>query len=398
MEGSLMKKLFVLTIFAFLMCVILILPVFATEDISVYFDGAKIEFDVKPQIIEGRTMVPIRAIFEKMGASVVWDNKTSTAICTKGSTTVMMTVGSREIYINNVSTTMDTSPVVIDGRTLAPARYVAEAFGANVQWSPKKKKVVICSANIYAYADYPDIPDIGKCYETPIYLEEVQDGFQTYSYVYTNLENWEYHSTLFDASCIMLGNYQQKQMSEENNTKMFSFTKAGLYNSPPSFFATMTPFDDGTTKAMILCVLIPDDSLQKTITLYSLDGRTIDVKESDVEAYLNVGWYRALPETQTLYAADGRTITVLKSEVESYKTVGWYETKREAEVSNRPSNTVVSNSSSNNSSNKYNPSPDGNYYRTPTGKKYHKDPNCGGKNSYRTTNISGLSPCAKCCG
>lgn len=38
----------------------------------------------------------------------------------------------------------------------------------------------------------------------------------------------------------------------------------------------------------------------------------------------------------------------------------------------------------------------GNYYRTPTGKKYHLDPDCGGKNSYGTTDISGLSPCSKC--
>ena len=129
-------------------------------------------------------------------------------------------------------------------------------------------------------------------------------------------------------------------------------------------------------------VLIP------TTILYALDGRTIKVYDTEVPAYLNVGWYETIEETQqTMYAADGRTITVYKAEVPAYKNVGWYETQYEASAANRV--TI-------NSSNSYNPSADGNYYRTPTGKRYHLDPNCGGKNSYKTTNISGLTPCAKC--
>lgn len=88
-----------------------------------------------------------------------------------------------------------------------------------------------------------------------------------------------------------------------------------------------------------------------------------------------------------MYASDGRTITVYKSEVAAYKNVGWYETQAEA---------LAANKTTNNSSTSNNPSADGNYYRTPKGKRYHLDPNCGGKNSYKTTDISGLSPCAKC--
>ena len=62
--------------------------IFASDPISVTLDGNYIEFDVHPQIINGRTMVPIRAIFEKMGAVVEWDGNTSSAICTKGDTVV----------------------------------------------------------------------------------------------------------------------------------------------------------------------------------------------------------------------------------------------------------------------------------------------------------------------
>lgn len=78
-------------------------------------------------------MVPIRAIFEAMGATVDWDDATQTAICTKDSTVVKMTLNSTTEYINDVPVTMDVTPVIIFGRTLAPARYVAEAFGYNVK-------------------------------------------------------------------------------------------------------------------------------------------------------------------------------------------------------------------------------------------------------------------------
>lgn len=119
------------------------LVTFASDAIYVTLDGIYVDFDVKPQIISGRTMVPIRAIFEKMGAMVEWDANTSSAICTKGETVVKMTVNSMDMYVNDQLTKMDISPVVIDGRTLAPARYVAEAFGATVQWNQESKTVVI---------------------------------------------------------------------------------------------------------------------------------------------------------------------------------------------------------------------------------------------------------------
>ena len=65
---------------------------FANEnEISVYVEGQKVSFDVPPQTINDRTMVPIRAIFEVMGATVNWDNVTQTAICTKDNTVVKMT-------------------------------------------------------------------------------------------------------------------------------------------------------------------------------------------------------------------------------------------------------------------------------------------------------------------
>lgn len=66
-------------------------------------------------------MVPIRVIFETMGATVEWDNITKSATCKKKSTIVKMTLNDTTEVINDAPYTMDVAPVIIDGRTLAPA-------------------------------------------------------------------------------------------------------------------------------------------------------------------------------------------------------------------------------------------------------------------------------------
>lgn len=137
-----------------IICLILIVVlsiqfvVFADKPISVTLNGEKLSFDVEPALIGGRTMVPIRAIFEAMGAIVQWDNDTQSAICTKGDIEVKMTIASPTIYINNQASKMDTSPVVINGRTLAPARFVAESFGYKVDWDNENYIVKITSTDV----------------------------------------------------------------------------------------------------------------------------------------------------------------------------------------------------------------------------------------------------------
>lgn len=144
-----MKKIFSAIIALFLIVSSVSFVSAANDEISVYLDGysgangQKITFDVPPQTVNNRTMVPIRAIFEAMGATVEWDEATRTAISTKGDTTVKMTLNSTTEYINDTAYEMDVTPVIIGGRTLAPARYVAEAFGYTVNWDAMTKTVLI---------------------------------------------------------------------------------------------------------------------------------------------------------------------------------------------------------------------------------------------------------------
>lgn len=157
-----MKKFITLIIAVFLISSVAISVSAAAENINVYLegfsgsDGEKINFDVPPQTVNNRTMVPIRAIFEAMGATVDWDDSTQTATCVKENTTVKMTLNSTTEYINGVPHSMDVSPVIINGRTLAPARYVAEAFGYNVSWDEMTQSVLISKNQKYNISNVVD--------------------------------------------------------------------------------------------------------------------------------------------------------------------------------------------------------------------------------------------------
>ena len=128
--------------------------------ISVTLNGVQIPFDVEPQIIDSRTMVPLRAIFEALGATVEWDSDTQTVSAFRDNTTVAATIGSKIIYINDEEIMMDTTPVVINDRTLVPARFVAEAFECDVDWDADTQTVIITQEDDEEF--YEDLGEQGE--------------------------------------------------------------------------------------------------------------------------------------------------------------------------------------------------------------------------------------------
>lgn len=113
------------------------------DEIKVLLDGAQLEFEVPPQIIDGRTLVPMRAIFEALGSQITWDGDTQTVTAAKDSTVVEMAIGSAVMSVNSEEITLDVPPQIIDDRTLVPARAVAESFDADVEWDSETQTVII---------------------------------------------------------------------------------------------------------------------------------------------------------------------------------------------------------------------------------------------------------------
>jgi len=111
----------------------------------VVLDGQQLLFDVPPVIENNRTLVPLRAIFEAMGADVDWDQETMTAMGHKGDITVLLPIGSITPTINGVPYTLDVPGKIVDGRTLAPLRFIGEAFGGTVGWDGTTQTITISS-------------------------------------------------------------------------------------------------------------------------------------------------------------------------------------------------------------------------------------------------------------
>ena len=95
-----MKKLFGI-VMAGMLAVSAAAAVSAADGISVVINDKPVEFgDVAPQIIESRTMVPLRAIFEALNATVEWDDATKTVKSAKGEITISLTIGENKLIKN----------------------------------------------------------------------------------------------------------------------------------------------------------------------------------------------------------------------------------------------------------------------------------------------------------
>lgn len=110
---------------------------------SLVVDGAAVPSDVSPVVVDGRTLVPVRALFESLGATVDWDETTQTVTATKKNTVVSMQIGSTAASVNGAAQVLDVPAQTIEGRTMVPARFAAESLDARVLWDNNTQSAYI---------------------------------------------------------------------------------------------------------------------------------------------------------------------------------------------------------------------------------------------------------------
>ncbi|WP_010247647.1 stalk domain-containing protein [Acetivibrio cellulolyticus] len=135
-------KLLTAVLFGVLCMIITRSLVFASTP-KVYIGNEEVVFDVYPIVENGRTLVPLRAIFEKLGATVKWDEKTKTVTAVNEDTELIMKIGSKTADINGSTIKLDVPAKIVDSRTLVPLRFVSESFGAAVYWDPSDSGILI---------------------------------------------------------------------------------------------------------------------------------------------------------------------------------------------------------------------------------------------------------------
>ncbi len=152
---------------------------FADDSIKVLVNDQQIDFTdengnvVEPKIINSRTMVPMRKIFEVFGANVEWEGTTQTITATTESKTLVLQINNQEATVKSGDTEekimLDSAPVIYDSRTLVPVRFIAESLELHVDWVPETRTVVILDSsfiydrlqketpNLYEFMSYEGI-------------------------------------------------------------------------------------------------------------------------------------------------------------------------------------------------------------------------------------------------
>ena len=151
------KKLLEILLATTVLFCMLVVPASAQSGISVVLNGQPLVFDVQPQMINDRTMVPMRTIFEALGAEVTWEDDTQTAIGYKCGISVQFTINDPKMVKNHCDISLDTPAMLLSGRTMLPVRAVSESFGIDVQWDDATQTVILTDKGVLGVYDEGDI-------------------------------------------------------------------------------------------------------------------------------------------------------------------------------------------------------------------------------------------------
>jgi hypothetical protein len=122
-----------LRVFCVLSCLVSL--AWAETPLIVKVDGKQINFPYeKPHEVAGHTLVPMRGIFEAIGAYVEWDGTNHRVTCRKEDEEIVLAIGSRVARKNGAEIQIDIAPRVMHGTTMVPLRFIAESLGAKVNF------------------------------------------------------------------------------------------------------------------------------------------------------------------------------------------------------------------------------------------------------------------------
>ena len=146
-RSNLMKKLLI-PIFAIALAILMPAALHADE-INVTIDSVTVDFEGQPPIIiDGRTLVPVRGVFEALGFATGWNPDFRSVTLIRDDHSIQIIIGHSQFYTSNGDFELDVPAQIIDGRTLVPIRALVEAVGYHVEWDADTNTVVISSTPI----------------------------------------------------------------------------------------------------------------------------------------------------------------------------------------------------------------------------------------------------------
>ncbi len=119
------------------------------QDVNVSINGNIVNFqNQKPVVVEGRTLIPLRGVFDNMGYGIDWNGETKTVTLTKGSDAITINIGESCYYLNGESHAIDVPAQIINGSTMLPLRAISDASGTEVLWDAETKIATIIAPEL----------------------------------------------------------------------------------------------------------------------------------------------------------------------------------------------------------------------------------------------------------
>ena len=143
-----MQKVLTIVGIVFIISIFLELHVYARHNqVSVVIDGEQVIFEgQRPLLVNGRTLVPVRGVFEELGFFVDWNGEVQQVTLTNDKYTIVLTIGSTLFFNNNSTFNLDVPAQIIDGSTMLPLRIILESVGYSLDWDEPNQTVTITSS------------------------------------------------------------------------------------------------------------------------------------------------------------------------------------------------------------------------------------------------------------
>lgn len=379
-------------------------------------NGQQAEIDVgrgtKPVVIQDRTVVPIRAIIEAFGGNVAWDGNTQSVLLSMNDDNIELVINSYTAYLNGTAHTLDVAPVVINERTMLPIRFIAEGFNLGVAWDSDTQTVSIIR-NLFDEQEYQYLQSVLLDYSGSPYMT-INNNVPLFKDYEIISGSFEYYSDLDELGrCdVAMASVAEDLMPAGDRESISEVTPTGWKNKQYDIVSGGYLYN---RCHLIGYQLTGENANEKNLitgTRYlNIEGMLPfeNMVDDYVERTGNNVMYRVTPVfTGNNLVADGVLMEAYSVEdngagisfcvycyntqpniIIDYATGDNYQTNY-VDVPITDNTTTTNNAQET----------DSKVYRTPTGKRYHLDKDCGGINSYETTleqaASAGLTPCKKC--
>lgn len=353
-----------------------------------------------PTVVNGRTLVPLRAVAEAFGGNVSWDGARRSVTVGMDGESMEFVIDSSVAYFNGTASQMDVAPIVLNGRTMLPVRYMAQGFNLGVAWDGETKTVTVLR---YAFDDeeYQNLMSVLPAYSGKAYVEinGNRPFFKDYEIIGGAFEYYARQDELGRCD-VCFASVAREIMPAEERKSISSVTPTGWHSVKYDAVAGGYLYN---RCHLIAYQLAGENAEQRNLITGT---RYLNIEgmlpfENTVADYVkrtsNHVLYRATPVfSESNLVASGVLLEALSVEDNGEGIcicVFCYNVQPQIEIDYKTGESFVkaSNSSA---------SVTVTVYCTPTGKRYHLNVNCAGKNSkpisLEAAKNAGLTPCLKC--